>query len=125
MYLRDYDPGNFYDELFSAPGVPCPEAVLLVERIDSLELFDLQQRQQAAQTALFKLGITFNVYSDSQGTERILPFDIIPRTIPGTDWTWLEAGLKQRIEALNLFLGDMYSQQHILKDGIIPQEVVY
>jgi uncharacterized circularly permuted ATP-grasp superfamily protein len=125
MYLRDYDPGNFYDELFSAPGIPYPEAALLVERIDSLHLLELKQRQQAAQTALFKLGITFNVYSDSQGTERILPFDIIPRTIPQTDWTWLEAGLKQRIEALNLFLGDIYSEQYILKDGIIPKELVY
>jgi uncharacterized circularly permuted ATP-grasp superfamily protein len=125
MYLRDYDPGNFYDELFSAPGIPYPEAALLIERIDSLHLLELQQRQQAAQTALFKLGITFNVYSDSQGTERILPFDIIPRTIPQTDWTWLEAGLKQRVEALNLFLSDIYSEQHILKDGIIPKELVY
>ena len=125
MYLRDYDPGDFYDELFVSPGVPCPEATLLVDRINSLELADLQQRQQAAQTALFKLGITFNVYNDLQGTERILPFDIIPRTIPAHNWNWLEAGLKQRVEALNLFLGDIYSQQHILKDGIIPTDLVY
>jgi uncharacterized circularly permuted ATP-grasp superfamily protein len=125
MHLHDYDPGDFYDELFVAPGVPCPEAALLVERINSLELSDLQQRQQAAQTALFKLGITFNVYNDSQGTERILPFDIIPRTIPSTDWAWLEAGLKQRTEALNLFLSDIYSDQLILKDGIIPKDLVY
>ncbi len=125
MHLQDYDPGDFYDELFVAPGVPCPEAALLVERINSLELSDLQQRQQAAQTALFKLGITFNVYNDSQGTERILPFDIIPRTIPCSDWAWLEAGLKQRTEALNLFLSDIYSDQLILKDGIIPKDLVY
>lgn len=125
MHLQDYDPGDFYDELFLAPGVPCPEAALLVERINCLELAALQQRQQAAQAALFKLGITFNVYKDTQGTERILPFDIIPRTIPYADWTWLEAGLKQRTEALNLFLGDIYSAQSILKDGIIPEELVY
>ncbi len=125
MHLQDYDPGDFYDELFLAPGVPCPEAALLVERINSLELTDLQHRQQAAQAALFKLGITFNVYSDNEGTERILPFDIIPRTVPYTNWTWLEAGLKQRTEALNLFLADIYSDQAILKDGIIPTELVY
>ncbi len=125
MCLHDYDPGDFYDELFSALGVPCPEATLLVERINALELTQLQQRQQAAQAALFKLGITFNVYNDAQSTERILPFDIIPRTVPGVEWNRLSAGLKQRIEALNLFLGDIYSEQHILKDGIIPKDLVY
>jgi uncharacterized circularly permuted ATP-grasp superfamily protein len=125
MLLQDYDPGDFYDELFLAPGVPYPEAALLVERINSLKLSDLQQRQNAAQTALFKLGVTFNVYSDNQGTERILPFDLIPRTVSNHNWIWLEAGLKQRTEALNLFLGDIYSQQLILKDGIIPKDLVY
>lgn len=125
MQFNQYDPGEFYDELFVAKGQPRPEAALLIERINSLSMAELQQRQQAAQNALFKLGVTFNVYSDNQGTERILPFDIIPRTLAIREWEWLERGLKQRIEALNLFLTDIYGEQKILKDNVIPTELIY
>lgn len=126
MVLFDaYDPGEFYDELFVAKNTPRPEAALLVQRVNSLTLEDLQRRQQAAQNTLFKLGITFNVYSDSQGTERIFPFDVIPRVVPDHEWQWLEKGLKQRIEALNRFLDDIYNDQKILRDGVIPKEVVF
>ncbi|MGG6296690.1 circularly permuted type 2 ATP-grasp protein [Leptolyngbya sp. AN02str] len=124
MSIFNYDPGDFYDELFEAKGQPRPEAAPLIERIQSLSIDDLKQRQDAAQNALFKLGATFNVYSDSQGTERILPFDIIPRIVSAPDWQWLERGLKQRIRALNLFLDDIYNDQKILKDGVIPEEVI-
>jgi uncharacterized circularly permuted ATP-grasp superfamily protein len=122
--LNGYNPENFYDELFLRPGEPRSQASLLVDRINSMSLDTLQQRQQVAQSALFKWGITFNVYSDRQGTERILPFDIIPRIIPAQEWAWLEQGLKQRIHALNLFLSDLYSDQKILNDGIIPRELI-
>lgn len=125
MHIEQYDPGDFYDELFDEQGNPRPEATQLIERIKSLSMKDLQQRQQAAQSALFKLGVTFNVYSDNQGTERILPFDIIPRIVSAAEWQWLERGLKQRIETLNLFLSDIYGEQKILKDGIIPAELIY
>lgn len=125
MHIEQYDPGDFYDELFDAQGKPRPEATQLIERIRSLSMQDLQQRQQAAQSALFKLGVTFNVYSDNQGTERILPFDIIPRIVSAAEWQWLERGLKQRIETLNLFLSDIYGEQKIIKDGIIPAELIY
>lgn len=125
MQFNQYDPGDFYDELFIAKGQPRPEAALLIERINSLTLPELQRRQQAAQNALFKLGVTFNVYSDSQGTERILPFDIIPRTLSIQEWEWLDRGLKQRIHTLNLFLTDIYGDQKILKDGVIPTELIY
>ena len=125
MQLEQYDPGDFYDELFVAQGEPRPEAALLVERIKSLTPGELQQRQQAAQHALFRLGVTFNVYSDNQGTERILPFDIVPRILPAQEWERLERGLKQRIHALNLFLADIYSDQKIIKDGIIPAELIH
>ena len=97
---------------------------MLIERINSLSIEELQQRQQAAQHALFKLGVTFNVYSDNQGTERILPFDIIPRIVPAHEWSWLEKGLKQRIHALNLFLSDIYGDQKIIHDGVIPLALV-
>jgi len=122
--FNDYDPGDFFDELFLRQGQPRPEAVPLIERMSSLGVEEVLRRQQAAQIALFKMGVTFNVYSDNQGTERILPFDIIPRIVSAEDWAFLEKGLKQRICVLNLFLSDIYGEQKILKDGIIPSEIV-
>lgn len=124
MQFEQYNPGEFYDELFAAQGEPRPEAALLIERINSLSIEELQQRQKAAQQALFKLGVTFNVYSDDEGTERILPFDIIPRILPAQEWEQLERGLKQRIHALNLFLTDIYGDQKIIQDGVIPAELI-
>jgi uncharacterized circularly permuted ATP-grasp superfamily protein len=123
--FEQYEPGDFYDELFLANGQPRSEAILLIERINSLSIEELQQRQRAAQTALFQLGVTFNVYSDDQGTERIFPFDIVPRILAAKEWARLEEGLKQRIHALNLFLSDIYGEQKILKDKVIPEELVY
>jgi uncharacterized circularly permuted ATP-grasp superfamily protein len=120
-----YDSGDFYDELFEAPGQPRPQALPLVDRINSLPVESLRHRASAAQATLFKIGVTFNVYSDNEGTERVFPFDIIPRIIPTTEWAFLERGLKQRIEALNCFLADVYSDQKILNDGVIPRELVY
>ncbi|WP_416673133.1 circularly permuted type 2 ATP-grasp protein [Egbenema bharatensis] len=124
MRFDQYDPEDFYDELFLTQGQPRPEAALLTERISSLSIKELHQRQQAAQNALFKLGVTFNVYSNNQGTERILPFDIIPRILSASEWDWIERGLKQRIYALNLFLNDIYSEQKIIKDGVLPAELI-
>lgn len=125
MHFNDYEPGEFYDELFVDRGQPRPDAVPLINRINSLSLEEVQRRQQAAQIALFKMGVTFNVYSDNQGTERILPFDIIPRIISASEWQTIEKGLKQRIYALNQFLADIYSDQKILQDGVIPAEIVF
>ncbi|MGJ3244810.1 MAG: circularly permuted type 2 ATP-grasp protein [Elainellaceae cyanobacterium] len=125
MLFDQYDPGDFYDELFLKKGEPRPTATLLVERLNSLPMQELQRRLQAAQNALFKLGVTFNVYSDNQGTERIFPFDIVPRIIASSEWGWIEKGLKQRIHALNLFLSDIYGEQNILKDKVIPEELIH
>lgn len=125
MRFDAYDPGEgFYDELFLGRNQPRPEAIPLIERIHSLEEGELQQRQAAAQAALFQMGVTFNVYGDSQGTERIFPFDIIPRIVSASEWQRLEKGLKQRIHALNLFIDDVYHDQKILKDGVIPAELI-
>jgi uncharacterized circularly permuted ATP-grasp superfamily protein len=121
----NYEPGDFYDELFASVGQPREEAMPLIARLNSLSIEEIQQRQQAAQIALFKLGVTFNVYGDSQGKERIFPFDIIPRIVAAKEWDILETGLKQRIYALNQFLADVYSQQKILQDKVIPREVIY
>jgi uncharacterized circularly permuted ATP-grasp superfamily protein len=122
--FENYDPGQFYDELFLERGVPRSEAQPLIDRIESLTMPELQRRQRAAQSALFKMGVTFNVYSDNQGTEKIFPFDIVPRIVSASEWAFLERGLKQRIEALNQFLADIYGDQKILRDGIIPAELI-
>ncbi|MEL7034418.1 MAG: circularly permuted type 2 ATP-grasp protein [Cyanobacteria bacterium J06592_8] len=124
MRFDSYQPGDFYDELFIAKGQPRPEARLLIERINSLSPGELTMRQQAAQMALIKLGATFNVYEDHQGTERVFPFDIIPRIVSASEWTWLDRGLKQRIQALNLFIADIYSEQKIVKDRVIPSSII-
>ncbi|MEM6839373.1 MAG: circularly permuted type 2 ATP-grasp protein [Cyanobacteria bacterium P01_C01_bin.120] len=122
--LDVYDPGDFFDELFAAAGKPRPAAAELVKRIQSLPLEELQRRQEAAQNMLFKMGVTFNVYSDNQGTERIFPFDVIPRFVPYSEWERLEKGLKQRIAALNCFIHDVYNDQKIIKDQVIKREVI-
>ncbi len=124
MKFENYDPGQFYDELFQAPGKPRPDAIPLVDRIEALPTEEVQRRHRAAQVALFKLGVTFNVYSDDQGTEKIFPFDIIPRIVSADEWAVLERGLKQRIYALNQFLADVYGDQKIIKDGVIPRELI-
>ncbi|MCW6035710.1 circularly permuted type 2 ATP-grasp protein [Spirulina subsalsa FACHB-351] len=126
MQLETYDPesATYYDELFEAVGKPRPAAVPLLEWMQGLNPKELQQHHQTAQIALFKLGVTFNVYSDTQGVERVLPFDIIPRIISAEDWQWLEQGLKQRITALNLFLNDIYHDQKIVQDGKVPAEII-
>jgi len=122
--FENYDPGQFYDELFQAPGKPRPDAIHLVDRIEALPTEEVHRRHRAAQVALFKLGVTFNVYSDDQGTEKIFPFDIIPRIVSADEWAVLERGLKQRICALNQFLADVYGDQKIIHDGIIPRELI-
>ncbi len=126
MQFDNYDPEDFCDELFAAKNQPRPEAALLVKTINSLPPGELQRRQQAAENALLKSGVTFNVSSENsqESTERIFPLDITPRIISAQEWAHLERGLKQRIHALNLFLADVYHEQKILKDGVIPRELV-
>jgi uncharacterized circularly permuted ATP-grasp superfamily protein len=124
MRFDSYDPGPFYDEMFEGPGRPRSGSRQLANRIDSLPEGDLLARQKAAEQAFFGMGITFTVYGEKSGTERIFPFDIIPRIVEAADWARLEAGLKQRVQALNLFIGDVYNDQKILKDGVVPRELV-
>ena len=123
MKFNDYKTDGFYDEIFEASGVPREESEALIQRIESLPAGDLHRRQQAAEAAFMQLGITFTVYGSDEGTERIFPFDIMPRVIEPDDWTQIESGLKQRIEALNLFVHDIYHDQKIVKDGIVPRRV--
>ena len=90
-----------------------------------MTLADLKECQQTSETALRRLGITFNVYGAEGAQERIMPFDVIPRVIAAEEWDYLEKGLVQRITALNLFLEDLYHEKQIIRDGIIPADVVY
>ena len=119
-----YETGSFFDEMFDSSGSPRPGTRLLVDKIQSLEPEELLTRQAAAEKVFFDLGITFSVYGHEQGTEKIFPFDIIPRIIEARDWEHLEKGLKQRIHALNLFLDDIYHDQKIVKDNIVPRDII-
>ena len=115
-----YDTGDFFDEMFAEGGGVRPHYRLLADRLASVSLPELERRRAAVDLAFLRRGVTFTVYNDSEGTERIFPFDMIPRIIPGREWERLEAGLIQRITALNMFLHDLYHEQKILKDKIIP-----
>jgi len=119
-----YQSDGFYDELLDDSGAPRPHAKLLVETFKSVDDAQLERCQRAAEQQLLQMGITFNVYGDSAGTERIFPFDLIPRIVPASEWAWLERGLRQRVHALNEFLDDIYHGQKILKDKVIPEEVI-
>jgi uncharacterized circularly permuted ATP-grasp superfamily protein len=124
MKFDGYNTDGFFDEMFSPSSKPRPETKTLVQRLQTLPDGELQRRQGAAEHALLQLGITFNVYGDAAGTERIFPFDVVPRVMGAKEWARIERGLKQRIQALNLFLDDLYHNQKIIKDGVVPEEVI-
>jgi len=124
VLFEAYQTDSFHDEMFNADGSVRPEASLLLETLQSLEEGHLQRSQRAAERMLLQMGITFNVYGEAAGTERIFPFDLIPRIVPAAEWERIERGLKQRIRALNFFIDDIYHDQKILKDKVIPEEVI-
>jgi len=120
-----YSLGRAYDEMFGVPGHPRGHYAALYEQLSQLPVAELQRRQQVADRAFLHQGITFTVYGDSRGTERIFPYDLLPRIIPGEEWRQLERGLTQRIAALNLFLKDIYHEGRILRAGVVPRELIY
>ncbi|MEM1108195.1 MAG: circularly permuted type 2 ATP-grasp protein [Planctomycetota bacterium] len=124
MDLSGYRTQGFYDELIQDDGEPRDAAVPLLKRLLELEDGEIQHRQSAAERAMFQSGTTFNVYHEEQATERIIPFDVVPRILEAHVWERVELGLRQRIEALNHFLTDIYGPQHILQDGTIPRDCV-
>lgn len=119
-----YKTGPFYDEMFQANGDLRDHCGALFERFSQIERADFEARQKACDAHFLRQGVTFNVYHDDRGSERIFPFDPVPRIIPAKEWEHLEAGLTQRMIALNLFLHDIYHDQQILKDGVIPRSYV-
>ena len=113
-----------WDELVDAHGNPRPAAAALVERLRSLDIEELQQRQGLAEVDIVALGITFTVYHDGKGTDRAWPMDIVPRVIAASEWARIERGLKQRLSALNRFIDDVYHDRNIVNDGIFPAELL-
>jgi uncharacterized circularly permuted ATP-grasp superfamily protein len=113
-----------YDELIDSDGRPRPAARRLVEYLGGLSGRELAERQLAADVAARVMGITFTVYSEGRNVDRTLPFDLIPRILDRREWTRTEAGLKQRMRALNLFIGDIYGAQRIVKDKVFPAELL-
>ena len=119
-----YEPAGGYDELIAAPGQPRPSGRQLANYLASLSGRRLQRRQAAAERAIIEMGITFTVYSEGQNIDRAWPFDIIPRTLSAQEWDRTEAGLKQRLRALNHFIDDVYHERRIVKDDRFPAEVL-
>ncbi|RAJ92459.1 putative circularly permuted ATP-grasp superfamily protein [Larkinella arboricola] len=122
--FADYQTENFYDEMFTADGQVRSGYEPFKQRVEQLSREDMIGRQHAAERALMSMGITFNVYSEGEGTERIMPIDIIPRVIPSEEWNRLERGLIQRIQAINMFIHDIYNDQQILNDNVVPRDLI-
>ena len=122
--LARYDPGEFYDELFGRDDHQSRATAAIRDRLRQFDFADLERRARDAERELFNLGITFLILSDSDAVDRILPFDVIPRVISAEEWARLNAGIIQRTTALNLFIHDVYHDQKVLKDGIVPADMV-
>jgi uncharacterized circularly permuted ATP-grasp superfamily protein len=124
MVFEAYRVDGAFDELICQDGSPRPAAEALVSHLEQLGLEQLNDRQQGAGLAIEAAGITFTVYSDGAGIDRAWPFDVVPRIIDGREWDRIEAGLIQRLTALNRFIDDVYHDQLCLSDGVVPSELV-
>ena len=121
---NDYDPDKHFDELFAGVGKPRATSEQLIHYFKSLSADELASRKDAAEATIKETGVSFTVYTEEGNIDRAWPFDIIPRTISKQQWQKTSAGLKQRLQALNLFIDDLYHDQRIIKDGIIPEFVL-
>jgi uncharacterized circularly permuted ATP-grasp superfamily protein len=122
--LTGYPVDGFFDEMFGRNGAVLAHYEKLRHSFEGLAAEDLNAKRRSVELAFLRQGITFNVYGDSRGAERIFPFDLVPRIIPAKEWEYLERGLVQRITALNLFLHDIYHEQKIVQDGVVPAHYV-
>ena len=123
--FASYRAGAAYDEMFAPSGEPRLHCRPLYEDLLASSLAELRRYQTEADKAFLAQGITFTVYGDDQGTERIFPYDLLPRIITAADWLTLERGLTQRLTAINLFLKDVYHDGRILAEGIVPRSLVH
>ena len=117
--LEGYNPENAYCEMLRSEAARGIRA-----RLEAMSIDALRHRAADAEAELFNLGITFAVYSENETIDRILPFDVIPRVLSAEEWRHIESGVIQRVTALNLLLGDIYHGQKILRDGVLPSELV-
>jgi uncharacterized circularly permuted ATP-grasp superfamily protein len=120
-----YDPAPFYDEMFLTSGEPRPHYRVLHDHLQTMTAETFAERRRVADAAFLYQGITFTVYGQEQGIERIFPFDLVPRIIPQEEWDRIEKGVSQRVCALNLFLQDIYHDQRILREKLMPAELVF
>ena len=123
--FRAYPTGEAYDEMLAPERSFRSGYLKLVNVLASSPISALQRRKQLADATFVNKGITFNVYNDTSGSERIFPFDILPRVITTDEWNRVAQGIKQRVRALNCFLQDIYGDEKILRDGVVPVELVY
>ena len=123
--FQGYEPETFFDEMFESTGGVRTHYQTLLTRYTGMSSEEFQKKRDLADNAFLTQGVTFTVYNDQEGTERIFPFDLIPRIIPRSEWEHVERGLSQRITALNLFLHDIYHDQKIICDGIVPAEIIH
>src|SRR3984893_13673183 len=119
-----YDTGGFWDEMFAAPGQVRDFYAPLAAELSTLSSDDVERRQRAADLSFQARGITFAVNQGPEGVEKIMPFDLVPRIITADEWHKIERGLEQRVRALNLFLHDIYQTGRILRQGIVPADLV-
>ena len=124
MLLTNYQTDGFFDEMFAADGSVRPHYQPVQSQFQEIGEAEYAHKQTAVELSFMRGGVTFTVYNDSAGTERIFPFDCVPRIIPSNEWDVIERGLIQRITALNLFLHDIYHDQKILRDRTIPAQVI-
>lgn len=125
-FLDKYKPtSNTWDEMFNSEHNIRSPYQKVIDYLSKESIDDLNKKEELAKKLFMSQGITFTVYNSGEGIEKIFPFDIIPRIITAADWTFIEAGIKQRLKALNIFLKDIYSNMFIVKDGIIPIEMIY
>ncbi|MDZ4717977.1 MAG: circularly permuted type 2 ATP-grasp protein [Roseiflexaceae bacterium] len=123
--FESYQFDQAYDEMFVSSDDPRLPYQTLYERLQELTPEALHQRQQAADLMFLNQGITFTVYGNEAGIERVWPYDLLPRIVTNSEWSVVERGLTQRITALNLFLNDIYHAGKILQDGVVPRDLVY
>ncbi len=119
-----YGSPRFFCEIMKGLDGDEPTVRLLRDRLRGLDVAELRRRAAAAEAELYNLGITFTVYSERNAIDRILPFDLIPRVLTAREWDTIERGVVQRVTAINRFLWDVYHEQSILKDGVVPRELV-
>jgi uncharacterized circularly permuted ATP-grasp superfamily protein len=121
---NEYQPSEFFDELFAAPGNARPAAAQLAQYLASLGQRELAERQGDAERSIAEMGITFTVYTEGQNIDRAWPFDVIPRTIEAGEWARIERGLRQRLTALNHFIDDLYHERRVIAAGVVPDDII-